>query len=245
MLQVIPLTAESAHQIPTLAIAIGGVDVTRSATQRHVGILFQSEGNGLQLIHLGWHDDFACQAATYDYFWIPVIGVNEVVQVTIADWLETFWVVHQNKIPYSINPFNDSPFDSSGKLRPLLPGEGFTCATFVLWAFLAQKVNLIVADSWLSRDSDIGWQQKMIHYLRNTNPPVPQAHIDAQAATNDRIVRFRPEEVAGVVGSFDGKPADFKVAIGLAEDVWKKLNVLGAIEKGTHGPLCSLADPPD
>lgn len=190
--------------------------------QRHVGIFFRPDGEGLQIIHLGWHDDFRCHDANTDYYWIPCAGLDPIVLANIADWLSIVWQVNGSAIPYSIKPFDGDPFDETGKLNRRELGDGFTCATFVLWVFWHSHIELIDKESWRDRPEDQQWREGIIKMLRDT-VPYAELHIKAQEEYINKAARYRPEEVAGTAGTFSGKPIAFDEAVCLGNCVLQRM----------------------
>ncbi len=198
--------------IPSLAIAISGSATTRSLKRRHLGIFFRPDGEDLQLIHLGWHDDFHRDSPDEKYCWVPCKHIDPVVLDTIADWLSEVWKANGSKIPYSIKPYDTNPFDDFGKLISREPGDGFTCATFVMWVFYHSHIELIDKGSWKDRRNDKIWRQWIIDMLNRTHPGETE-HIEAQSAYIDHASRFRPEEVAGAAATFNSTPLKFGAAV--------------------------------
>ena len=117
-------------------------------------------------------------------------------------------------IPYSTD-YDDGVYFEPGTLRYLrnAPGEGLTCATFVLAVFEAFGIRLLDLSTWPSnRPVDKAWRANILGTLRSRpeGDPNIERHI-AAIESNDIVVRYRPEEVASGVGS-STPPLTFEVA---------------------------------
>lgn len=222
------------NKIESLAIVIGNKG-------RHIGMFFRPVGEDLQMIHLGWHDDFRCgepdlcwhddsrsREPDKDFCWIPCEGINSIVLANIADWLAVVWKENGESIPYSIKPFDADPFDDSGKLRFREQGDGFTCATFVLWVFSHSQIELVNKDSWEDRDEDRCWRAWIVEMLEE-HSNADKAHIDAQREYINTASRFRPVEVAGAAGDYAGTPIEFTHATLLGECVKQRMELHGML----------------
>ena len=222
------------YQIENLAIAIG-------KKGRHIGIFFRPEDEELQMIHLGWHDDFRCgepdlywhdysrrSEPDNDFCWILCEGIHSIVLANIADWLAVVWRENGQTIPYSIKPFDRDPFDDSGKLRCREPGDGFTCATFVLWVFSHSQIELVNKDSWEDRDEDRCWRAWIVEMLEE-HSTADKAHIDAQQEHIESASRFRPVEVAGAASVYTGTPIEFTHASELGKCVKQRMELHGML----------------
>jgi len=212
--------------IRSLAIAISG-----DSSRRHVGILFRPDEQPVQLIHLGWHGLLEREPPSNDYCWVSVKDIHPVVLDNIADWLPQVWRENGRAIPYSIKPFDVDPFDENGKLRATLPGEGFTCATFVLWVFHHFKVGLIDAGTWQDRPDDRQWRAWIVEMLERTKIKyqIPDDHIEAQTPYVRHAARFRPEEVAGAAANYQGEGAAFRNAVDYGIKILDGMKQLGRL----------------
>lgn len=214
--------------IETLAIAIAGSEITRSDERRHLGIFYRTDDGALSLIHMGWHLDLNKISPDIRYCWIPCKGIDPVVLETIADWLDIIWEANGQYLPYSIRQYDANPFDMSGKLIKRNAGDGFTCATFVLWVFHRAQLDLIDKSSWPHRLEDLKSKQWVINMLRKHNPEAEE-HIIAQIEDIDSAIRFRPEEVAGVAAIYIDTPIQFDQAVDLGECVLNGMEHLNKI----------------
>jgi hypothetical protein len=215
------------EEISSLAIAISG-----DSRRRHTGLIFRPDAQPVQLIHLGWHGLLERETPPpQEYCWVAINAVHPVVLDNIADWLPQVWRENGRHIPYSIKPYDQDPFDENGKLRTSLPGEGFTCATFVLWIFHHFRVSLIDQQGWQDRPDDRLWRQWIVQMLDQSKVKynIPEDHIAAQAPFIRQACRFRPEEVAGAAAKHDGKAADFQQVLAYGEQVLAEMRDLGRL----------------
>lgn len=218
----------SFSNIKALAIAIAGSEITHSDARRHLGIFFRNDKDELSLMHLGWHLRLENNPPNPSYCWIPCEGLNSVLLENIADWLDVIWQMNGSKLPYSIRQYDSDPFDGSGKLIKSEPGDGFTCATFVLWVFYRAQVDLIEKSSWQNRAGDQDWAQWAISMLRQHNSN-ETSHIAKQAEHISSAIRFRPEEVAGAAAIYIDTPIAYEKANELANCILGKMKIFNKI----------------
>lgn len=220
-------------KIPSLAIAIAGDSVSNNPERRHAGLYFRSDEDPLKIIHLGWHGKLESMLPDMQYAWIAISGIDPIILDNIADWLPQTLQANNGNLPYSIKPFDSDPFDEHGTLRFSEPGDGFTCATFVLWIFHHFNLPLIALENWENRKEDTKWREWIVDMLRRTKNShhVSEEHIMAQIPFIEHAARFRPEEVGGAAGSYSGAPLGFSDAIDVGEKVLVKLRDLGMVSK--------------
>jgi hypothetical protein len=213
----------------SIAIAIASFMPER----RHTGLLFRPEGEPWQLIHLGWHDDFKIEQPSQKYCAVKLSGIDPVILDGMADWLPQMLSANGGRMAYSIKPFDEHPFDTEGKVRFSQPGDGFTCATFLLWAFNHWNIPLISLDGWEDRPDDVQWREWIMQMLRETQDryKIPEEHILAQAPYVAHAARFRPEEVAGAGGEREGRPSTFPEAVRKGQAVLEGMDRLGRLVK--------------
>jgi hypothetical protein len=233
------VTADTEDEFESIAIAIGGFGITQNENQRHIGILFQTELDGLRIIHLGFHNRFACEVPEGPFYWFPVGQMDRTVLLNFADWLDIFWNIHGPNLPYSISPFNSNPLEG-GNLRLLKHGEGFTCATFVLWAFDLFDYPLLSLEGWPEREDDKLWRTRILRMLEDPRWNAAPEHISAQASAIESAIRFRPEEVGSAVRAYAGAILEYQQADLLARGLLQEMNADGAIAAPADGECCLL-----
>ena len=99
------------------------------------------------------------------------------------------------------------------------PGDGLTCATFVMAIFREFGIELLDTSNWPVRGTDLLWLSKTISFLETWgekeraegrgDPDLPD-HISA-LRNSATALRFRPQEVAGAAWS-EMHPIDFQTA---------------------------------
>lgn len=186
---------------------------------RHVGILFIKDGQA-NILDLAWHHRVRCQVADSTYHWLPssLDSANaEVVVLGIIASLE----FSQPIIPYS--PSYSGEYFEPGTLtyRRDMPGDGLTCATFVLAVFESFGIQLVERNTWQSRTQDEFWMAEIIKLLEDwgttKNLPDLTDHIEA-IRSSPPVHRFRPEEVAASVAT-DAPPLDFETAMAMGIEI--------------------------
>ncbi|MFZ2403891.1 MAG: hypothetical protein WAW41_02065 [Methylobacter sp.] len=220
---------DSFKNIQSLAIAIGGKDVTNNSKFKHLGLLYRQDNGTIQLMHMGWllTDTLTKVDPNSDYCWIPCENIDPTVLDNVADWLETIWSVNNGKLPYSVSDYDAEPFDASGNLIIKSSYEGFTCSTFVLWVFHQAQLNLINKNTWQFREDDKKWQTHVINLNKRKNKnKKAEEHFKAQLDNPKLGYRIRPEEVAGVAAIYSDAPIEFSQAVELGELVLEGMNVL-------------------
>lgn len=208
-------------------IAIAIKLVNPELQQRHLGLFLKPDGDdSVRLLHLAWHNDFRLDDTIGNgYFYLPTFnGCEETLAEIFVDWLITVWEENRDGLPYSIL-YNDTDFafDTSGKVRGLSIGEGFTCSTFVLECFKSQGYDLIKYETWPSRQDDINWSDTVFYYLENTG--AEEQHVQAQR-TCKTVTRYRPEEVAAAanLSRFDKRKLSFDEVASLSRDIVQRVS---------------------
>jgi len=124
-------------------------------------------------------------------FWIwPAISEEDqrILAAKVDDWLEN----NEGKIPYSVaHPggviFKDSVWVGNQ------PGQGLTCATFVIALFNELGIPFLDEGTWEQRPGDDVWAEGL---LRQICAEMTDEHIEAQLALIGATVRVRPSDVA-------------------------------------------------
>lgn len=191
-----------------LAIAIKrSSDLER---QRHVGLLYKTDTSQLALLHLRSHFDFAKSTPHESYYSIPSL-LDERLQIMFAVWLDSLWEANKEaKIPYSIE-FSGRYLGENGELLRTGLGEGLTCATLVISAFSDYGLPLIDIESWPKFPSlgDKRWQEEILVTIERD---AGKEHAAKQKPLIGKVVRFRPEHIAGAFSVFVGEPIKYKAA---------------------------------
>ena len=191
----------------------------------HVGVLYKLDGGPARIYHLAWHHRLLNETPTSKYHWIQS-GLKPDTMRVIAAGINAFAKrASTKKIAYSPN-YTDTDYFHPGTLRYLRtgPGEGLTCATFVLALHKAFQVKLLDTSTWpVSRESDQSWREHVIKQLRER--PENDEHIEAHISaieTSSAALRYRPEEVAAGVGRSD-QPVIFDNAVADGEAISKAI----------------------
>jgi hypothetical protein len=160
--------------------------------QLHVGFLYKLGDERARMVHLAWHNRLTDEDPVPDYFWIQC-GLPDTVRNVIAPALAG--VAQDQQLPYS--PLYEGIYFVDGTLRynRNSPGEGLTCATFLMAVLDALGYPLFNAAEWHARPEDEAWTERIIRRLA-ASPGVSTDHTEAIRA-RPRGARFRPEEVSG------------------------------------------------
>lgn len=124
-------------------------------------------------------------------FWIaPDLNQEDqrILAATIDAWLE----VNEGKIPYSVaHPggvvFKDNVWVGNE------PGQGLTCATFIVELFNELGIPFIDVETWQPRTGDAEWAERILVLISASMSP---EHIEAQRARIGQTTRVRPVDIA-------------------------------------------------
>jgi hypothetical protein len=112
------------------------------------------------------------------------------------------------KIPYGFL-YNGHAFNSNGGFLGFRSkGLGLTCATFVIAAFESAGFQIVKANTWKHRRSDLNWQQNLLRLMAECG--VDPDHLREVRKTIGAF-RFRPEEVAAAATDSQ-PPMDYSTA---------------------------------
>ncbi|RWM21771.1 MAG: hypothetical protein EOR73_10210 [Mesorhizobium sp.] len=191
---------------PLEDVDIVGLAIKRiNEGQNHVGVLYKSDVDGLMMCHLAWHFDLRFDPPNDTYRWIDLDPLDEMNKKALAAFFQTLKEEGAD-VPYGFKVSGEC-FDEDGRFVPLPPGEGLTCATFVVAALRSQGHELITETTWPARAAeDAAWQAHILAHLQ-LSPGVTQAHLDAIAA-DVGATRIKPEEVVAA-GLRDDWPSSY------------------------------------
>lgn len=198
-------------QLPPTNLRIVGVGVYKDA--KHIGMLCRdSADKRLRFIHLAFHEDLRLEDdATKCFLWIEATLEDESANVAAAQARRVYRRYSSGGVPYGFSPYTGY-FGPQGEIRWTAPGNGLTCATFVLAVFDSAGVRLVTGDDWPTpddRSEDKQFQKEMVELVRR-RPSATAAHVKGMKADIGQI-RFRVLEVAGAVAA-DAYPATFATA---------------------------------
>lgn len=156
-------------------------------------------------------------------FWIQS-GLDENNLRIVAAAIER--TVATRKPPISYSPLYDGIYFTEGDLKYERdkPGDGLTCATFVMAIFETLGIRLLMTETWEPRQSDDEWREDIVSFLEEwgTDSGCDVTEHVAVIRQSPRCVRYRPEEVAAGVGVDDG-PISFAVAERLGLEIVAEL----------------------
>lgn len=186
-----PLVAQSWPE-PSMCFGLA-VHVANPATkQLHAATLYRFDGRlmiGDVQTHL-----VSCRRevrASERIYWIApdlVLEDQRILAAKVDAWLDE----NQGRIPYSVaHPggviFKDNVWVGNE------PGQGLTCATFVVALFDELGIPFIDVDTWKERTGDVEWAQGILEMLKDLMSP---DHVAAQEERLGETIRVRPSDVA-------------------------------------------------
>ena len=163
---------------------------------RVFGLLYKTDDAAAALmLHLRWHFDVKNDLPTDEYRWIQ-IDLNEINRRNLVGLCRLI-ASRSDKIPYGLN-YNGRYFSAAGEYLGHAPGEGLTCATFVMAVFDTYKIPILKLMEWGVRPEDIKWQFGQVQRMQQQYPLVATAMGGFVGQP-----RFRPPEVTA--GAISGK----------------------------------------
>src|SRR5439155_1594663 len=110
-------------------------------------------------------------------------------------------------VPYGFSPYVGY-FGATGEIQWSAPGNGLTCATFVLAVFERGGVRLVLGETWPEdREQDKEFQREMV---KKVQTQATESHVNSMRKDVGQV-RFRVMEVAGAAAANE-YPADFATA---------------------------------
>lgn len=185
-----PLSADS---WPDESMHFGiAVQVADPSTQQfHTSTLYRFDGRlmvGEVQSHLRSRKAMAKPSA--GVYWIaPDLALEE--QRVLASKVDAWLDENHGRIPYSVaHPggviFKDDVWIGNE------PGQGLTCATFVIALFDELGIPFIDIESWEDRPGDSDWAARILQMLK---PYMTDEHFSAQKQRLGQSVRVRPSDV--------------------------------------------------
>jgi len=175
----------------------------------HIGLIFRSEDGTHKLLHLAFHHDLKLDSVSSSYNWLlPALDDRE--QRALAAAAAEIAAFNVGG-PVQYSPYYTGRyFESDSTYSRHKPGEGLTCATFVLEMFERLGFELLQLATYKPRPvEDEEFRSFVLEGLRGNNAEL--AHI--AAIEKDRLeIRIKPEEVA-VSAASDDRPLTFDDAI--------------------------------
>lgn len=162
------------------------------STQFHAATLYLSEGR-LMIGDVQSHLQ-SRRAEVRDsnrIFWVAPDLSQEDQRILAAKadaWLE----VNEGKIPYSVaDPggvvFKDDVWVGNE------PGQGLTCATFIVALFDELGIPFLDTGGWESRDGDSIWAEGILAMISES---MTHEHVEAQRERLGETIRVRPSDIA-------------------------------------------------
>ncbi|MBI6911689.1 hypothetical protein [Pseudomonas palleroniana] len=205
-----------------VALAQFNTGSTTMPVQRHAAIVFrEKDKEKLNMLHLATHYDLRCEPLTNKYKCVPGSYFNDEDLQILAETASRMWDQNKEKgIPYGFVYNGASVFNGDLKFKDQ-EGAGLTCATFLLAFFSELGHDLINIDGWQSREDDEAWQKYILTQLSGA---LGEAKSKLMGASIGVAYRFRPEEVVGSYGGFEGDPLDFNDAVVMGENLILEYN---------------------
>lgn len=125
-------------------------------------------------------------------YWVAP-ELTEDDQKILAAQIDAWLVENHNQIPYSVAHPGGVVFKDNVWVGDE-PGQGLTCATFVVELFKELGYPFIDVSTWKQREGDGEWAG---HILDDMSSRMDRAHVEAQRARiGDETIRIRPSDIA-------------------------------------------------
>lgn len=160
----------------------------------HAGFIYKIDEDDPRVAHLAWHEDQRDNQIDATYLWSPMPFLEEPNCHVVASWLH----VRRSKpdlIPYGFRVDGRVYDAESDAFIPPPPGQGLTCATFIVAVLRHLGFSLLVGASWPNdRQDDREWQEAVVAALKEQG--ASEQHVKA-LAEDVGARRYRPDEVVG------------------------------------------------
>ncbi|MGL4471807.1 MAG: hypothetical protein ACRCT3_16680 [Aeromonas hydrophila] len=210
-----------------LAIVIAGEHVTRNIGQRHAGFVVQASGK-IWLYDLAWHNCIRQIELKPGYAYVDNDFLDQYSAHAIATYLSIIYHENKGSLPYSIEWNHDESYfdEHTGRYLKTEPGDGLTCATFVLEVLKSYGFDLVETSTWEITEENTQWQKDIIKTLKN-NIPSAIDDLTQQLPYIGKTPRFKPEEVLGAAGCYEDVPLCYDIVSSASSQVLHELKRLG------------------
>lgn len=162
----------------------------------HCGI-FYSRNDQLQLFHLALHL-LLVDAVPDEHYAFVRTNLIKTQRKSISKLCKLMVDLHGRKVPYGFR--FGAVINLDGTLSCSLPGDGFTCTSFVLAILKTVNITLVDEDTW-PEGANAEWQAMIIQmiecYAEKHRMDVTE-HVAALKDQGDAI-RITPQEVAAAI----------------------------------------------
>lgn len=190
--------------------------------QRHAAIVFrEKDKDKLNMLHLASHYDLKCQPLGKNYKCVPGSYFNDEELQILSEAASRMWDQNkENGIPYGFTYSGASVFNGDLTFKDE-GGAGLTCATFLLAFFSELGHDIIDIENWQSREDDVQWQKYIVSVFEKLLGKEVAKTLEVSMGG---AYRYRPEEVVGSYGGFEGDPLDFNDAVVMGENMILEYN---------------------
>lgn len=217
--------------------------------QEAVGIgiqVYSSQGGASNLLHIGilyYHqndDDSWCPKFCHLYgirgpnlinqhveqempqFWVKT-SISRLQSIAVGAYCRAVCDPKNNtNIPYGFS-LRDGLLGVEGELRGKWlgePGDGLTCATFVLCIFRGLNIDILKINSWDDKPEE---DKRVDDIWRDSIASALPKQVQERFIAGKISSRYRPEEVAVGANSPD-RPLDYSIARELGDQMLEKLS---------------------
>ncbi len=181
----------------------------------HCGVFYHDAANRLNIAHLAFHLNLKSDERFDRYGWIsPAIEEEERDAISLLCRLLIGKQV--SSVPYGIS--HRSRITPGGDIQPRNPGDGFTCATFVMRLFeTAAYVTLLDEETWPPSGPE--WRDYVVEQIEKFGDRSGidvRLHVEAIRTDEEEWARFKPEHVCAAC-CYDSLPVTYDNVLSLSE----------------------------
>jgi len=180
-----------------LALAITGQ--LGDEGQRHTGFVVRDFIGDYWLFHLCSNNMYVKSPLTSRYNYLLIPSLQPETESALITFLAGLYDVTGGQIPYSIGWDDKQYFELDGTMVATDPGDGFTCATFVLESFKRYGMDMVARETWPLSPEGAVWQAEIIS---NADLRLSSEQFLAQVEKVGKYPRFHPEHALGAAHHF-------------------------------------------
>lgn len=186
--------------------------------QRHTGFVIRNMVGEVFLFHLAGNNRYKKDAVDFSFNYLVVPYLEPEVEIPIISFLCLLYADTSGNVKYSIEYRDVEYIGPDNKLVCRDPGDGFTCATFVLETLRRYGLDLVDRATWPRLKEDAVWQDRIVHIARLSNE-----QFIAQVKSVGKYPRFRPEQALGAAHHYIGAKLPFGVVQPAALEVVREM----------------------
>lgn len=205
-----------------------GIAIRQSKTnsqKKHIGFVFiDKDSKKSMFAHLA--DDYYCQENKlrgYGILWLDFLSErNATIIITQLKLLSVKGI--DIKSIYGITNSGGTLIENGEIIKnPNTDSDSLTCSTFLLCILEQAGFEIIDRSTWIINSEDAKWQESMMEMLKDK---LYEDFYEEQKNNIGKVVRIRPEQLAGACGIYKYTPISYTDACQAGQLVVDRLNEL-------------------